>query len=185
MVMVENKQKNRKINLLQKNETFLNQFLSWSLTVGRLLVIITETLALSVFLYRFLLDMRIVDLHDKIRTENIIVTNFKSGEDTFRNIQSKLALAKQYDSSGSKILTILQDIVALGRNKITFTSIIVKTDVILITAQAPSASLLYNFTQSLKSYPDVTSVSIDRVENKPSLGIATVGITAKLKNNKL
>ncbi|HEX8931686.1 MAG TPA: hypothetical protein VF810_00855 [Patescibacteria group bacterium] len=181
MVMVENKQKRRKINLLQKQETFLNQFLSWALTVGRLLVIITETLALSVFLYRFLLDMRIVDLHDKIRTDNIIVTNFKSGENTFRNIQSKLALAKQYDSSSSKILTILKDVVNMGRNNISFTSIIVKTDTLLITAQAPSASLLYNFTQELKNYSSVASVSIDQVENKPSLGTASISITAKLK----
>jgi len=175
--------KTRKINLVQtKGEGLLSQFLSWSLTVGRLLVIITETLALSVFLYRFSLDMRIVDIHDKIKTQSLIVANFKTGEETFRNLQAKLALAKDYDRTGGKNLTILKDIIEMGRNKITFTSIIVKADTVAITVQGTSAGLLYGFTQELKNYPEIDSVNIDRVENKPSSGIATVGITAKLKN---
>ncbi|MBI5123487.1 hypothetical protein HZA75_06540 [Candidatus Roizmanbacteria bacterium] len=174
--------KPRKINLIQtKNEGLFNQFLSWSLTVGRLLVIITETLALSVFLYRFSLDMKIVDIHDKIKTESLIVANFKTGEETYRNIQSKIALAKDYDHTGEKTLNILKDVIDMGRNKITFTSIIVKMDAILITIQGTSAGLLYKFTQDLKNYPAVDSVSVDRVENKPSSSLATVGITVKLK----
>ena len=49
-VAMAEKVKKRIINLIpDKGDTLLSQFLSWALTVGRLLIIITETLALSVF----------------------------------------------------------------------------------------------------------------------------------------
>src|SRR5436309_794525 len=90
--------KPRVINLLpQGGDNFGSQFLAWALTVGRLLVIITETLALSVFIYRFSVDMQIIDLHDKIGISSQIVANFKKGEDTYRDLHQRITYAKQYD----------------------------------------------------------------------------------------
>ena len=183
VVMAEKTHKKRVINLLpNRGDTVLNQFLGWALSIGRLLVIITETLALSVFLYRFSLDMRIVDLHDKIKTDSIIVQNFKDGEVIYRNLQSKLALTKKYDQSDDHALTILKDVIELGRNKITFNNITATNESVDIEAQAPSAASLELFTQALKSYPEVEGIDINRVENKTSSSVVLVGITAKLKN---
>lgn len=172
------------INLLpNKGDTMLNQFLSWALTVGRFLVIVTETLALSVFIYRFSLDMKIVDLHDKIKNKSIIVENFKTGEDIYRNLQARLASAKQYDTNRDDTLKILKDVIELGRNKITFNSINVTPDSIQIQAQAQSSGILSLFTQNLRNYPKVKDISITRVENKTSSGIINIGLTAFLKEN--
>jgi hypothetical protein len=183
--MAEKTHKKRVINLLpNKGDTVLNQFLSWSLSVGRLLVIITETLALSVFIYRFSLDMRIVDLHDKIKTESIIVQNFKDGEIIYRSLQAKLNNARHYDIIDDRPVTTLKDIIELGRNKITFTNIVATRDSVDIDVQARSADSLALFTQALKSYPQVQDVLINRVESKTSNGVVTVGITVKLKNTK-
>ena len=172
------------INLLpNKGDTMINQFLSWALTVGRFLVIITETLALSVFIYRFSLDMKIVDLHDKIKNESLIVQNFKAGEDIYRNLQARLASAKQYDTTRDDTLKILKDIIELGRNKVTFNSINVTTDSIQIQAQAQSSGILSLFTQNLRNYPKIRDISITRVENKTSSGVINIGLTAFLKDN--
>src|SRR5689334_11570583 len=98
MAMAE-KIKKRVINLLpNKGDSLFEQFLSWALTVGRLLIIITETLALSVFLYRFVLDVQIIDLHDKIKQESAIIDNLKDQEESFRNLQTRLLLAKNFDT---------------------------------------------------------------------------------------
>ena len=183
MAEKKHKYKKRIINLLpNRDDTLLNQFLSWSLSIGRLLVIITETLALSVFLFRFSLDMQIVDLHDKIKTESIIVNNFKDGELIYRNLQSTLALANQYDQSDDHTVTILKDIIELGRNKITFNTIKVTNDEITIEAQAQSAGLFSVFTQAVKNYPDVIGISINRVQSKTSNSTVIVSMTAQLKN---
>lgn len=175
----------RKINLLpNKGDTLINQFLSWALTVGRLLVIITETLALSVFIYRFSLDVKIIDLHDKIKTQSIIVENFQEGENTFRDLQTRLASANTYDATDDKSLKILKDILEMGQNRVTFRNITVTSNSIELEVQSPSASTLSLFTRALKSYPEVNTLSIERVENQTSTATVTVSINAELKGAK-
>src|SRR4051812_34084600 len=111
------------INLLpSKGEGLLSQFLTWALNVGRLLIILTETLALSTFIYRFSLDMKIIDLHDQIRADSFIVSNFKTSEDKYRNLQTRLGLVKEYTSTSEQIVVVFKDLTELGRGKVTFKS---------------------------------------------------------------
>src|SRR5713226_8720413 len=108
------------INLLPKQgEGLVTQFLSWALTVGRLLIILTETLALGTFLYRFGLDMKIVDLHDQIKTNSFIVKSFAPAEKTYRTLQNRLSLAKKYDGMSDSMPTIFNNIIGYGRGKVT------------------------------------------------------------------
>jgi len=170
------------INLLpNKGDNLLTQFFNWALTVGRLLVILTETLALSVFVYRFTLDMQIVDLNDQIKGESAIVSNFQSAEDNFRNLQARLAFAKKYDATDDKPLTITKDIIGMGRNKVTFKQLIVTKKTLDLEIQAPSPTNLSLFITSLKDYPGISELSIDQVENKTSNALITVGISAKIE----
>ena len=174
--------KKRSINLLpHKGDSLINQFLSWALTIGRLLIIITEGLALSVFFYRFVLDVQIIDLHDKIEAQSRIVQSFQDGEKLFRNLQARLAFAKEYDADKETTLTLLKEILDLGRNRVTFKNLVVSKDTIQIEVQAPSAQLLSLFTQELKNHPSIQQVTINRVENKTSSGIVLVGLSAEPK----
>jgi Tfp pilus assembly protein PilN len=180
--MADKMHKKRNINLLpDKGDGVLSQFLSWALNIGRLLVIITETLALSVFIYRFSIDMRLVDLHDKIEAASAIISSFKSGEDTFRDLHVRLTAVRDYDSQSSKTLSILKDVVDMGRGKITFKSLTVNKDSLELEVQASSVGILSSFTTELKNYPEVTSLSVNRVENQTSSAQTIVGISAKLK----
>lgn len=183
MAMAE-KTKKRIINLIpNKNESVFVTFLAWALTVGRLLIIITETLALTVFLFRFILDVQIIDLHDKIKAQSLIIQSFQKAEDQFRNFQFRLTLAKEYDSKKDVSLSLLQTLINLGKNKITFQNILVTVDAMKIEAQASSATTLNTFVKSLKDIPEVRDVSIDRVESSPSTGIVTLSLTISLKDN--
>jgi hypothetical protein len=171
------------INLLPgKDGGFLPQFLNWALTIGRLLIILVETLALATFLYRFTLDMKIVDLHDQIKSQSTIVQNFAAQEAVFRNLQARLTLAKTY-SIANRTPQIFQDIVAMGRGQITFKNLLVATDSIKIEAEAPTAGRLSRFTEKLKNYHDIAEVSVDKVETKTSSAIVTVIISARIKPN--
>jgi hypothetical protein len=169
------------INLLpNKGNGFLNQFLTWLLNIGRLLIILTEMLALGTFIYRFSLDRDIIDNHDEIKRESAIVQNFQQ-EDTFRNLQQRISLAKKYDLQSNQISTIFREIAEMGRGKITFKNLIVSTDTVKIEAQAPTANALTLFVSALKNSPDISSITIDTVENKTSSAQVNVGITANIQ----
>ena len=170
------------INLLpQHGESFFTQFLNWALTIGRLLIIVTEMVALGTFIYRFSLDMQIVNLHDKIKSESFIVDNFKSAETTFRDIQERLATTKQYTSIEGTTTGIFTDITKLGQGKVTFKDLAVTTQNAKIVIEAASASTMSQFVNALKNDPSVTSVVIDKVENNTADAQITVSITAQLK----
>lgn len=170
------------INLLPNSgDSFLTQFFNWALTIGRLLIIITEMVALGTFIYRFGLDMQIVDLHDKIKAESFIVDNFKDQETTFRDIQDRLATIKRYTSVGTTTTSIFTDITKMGQGKVTFKDLNITTNSAKIEITAPSASSLSQFVDQLKNYPSVTDVSIDKVENNTTSAQIIMNITATLK----
>ena len=175
--------KKRSINLLPgKDGGFVTQFLNWALTVGRLLIILVETLALGTFLYRFNLDMKIIDLHDQIKQENFIVSNFAKQEEEFRNLQARLSMAKVYGETNPTV-TIFRDITELGRGKITFKNLLVTLESIRIEAEAPSSDSLAQFTTALQAYPKIVDVMVDKVENKTSTASISITISAKLKKD--
>ena len=174
--------KDTTINLLPKNsESFMSQFFNWALSIGRLLIILTETVALATFIYRFSLDMQIVNLHDKIKSESFILDNFQSAESTFIDLQNRLSTVKQYTPIDTRTATIFSDIIAMGKGSVTFKDITVNTQNVSIEIQAPSVDSLTQFVNSLKSYPLITSVSIDKVQNSATNAQITLLITATLK----
>ena len=175
-------EKVKSINLLpHKGEGFLDQFFNWALSIGRLLIILTETLALSTFLYRFSIDMKIVDYHDLIKHQSAVVDAFKSTEETARNLQTRLAFAEKSDAASGITSGVFADIIEMGRGKVTFRNLLVSTSSVIIEVQAPSSNALSLFVSELKNYPGITSVSVDSVENKTSSALINMNITAHLK----
>lgn len=173
----------RSINLLPGKEGgFVTQFLNWSLTIGRLLIILVETLALGTFLYRFNLDMKIIDLHDQIKAENFIVSNFAQQEEEFRNLQARLSMAKVYGETNPTV-TIFRDVTEMGRGKVTFKNILVTLESVRIEAEAPTSDLLAQFTDTLQAYPKIEEVTVDKVENKTSTASISITISAKLQKD--
>lgn len=169
------------INLLpNQGESFTTKFFNWALSIGRLLIILTEMVALATFLYRFGLDAQIVDLHDKITEESYVVANFHTAETTFRDLQDRLAVIKRYGAIGQTTTGIFSQITQMGLGKVTFKDITVTTQSAKIEVESPSSSTLSQFVDSLKNDPSVTSVSIDKVQDNASEAQIIVDITATL-----
>jgi hypothetical protein len=175
-------EKTQTINLLpHDSESFMTQFFNWALSIGRLLIILTEIVALATFIYRFSLDQQLVNFHDKINSESFILDNFQSAETTFIDIQDRLTAVQRYSALGTRTEDVFTTITKMGQGKVTFKDLTVNTQTATIEVEAPSPSILSGFVNSLKSYPLVTSVSIDKVETSPSNAQITVLITAGLK----
>ena len=89
-------------------------------------------------------------------------------------------MIKKYNATAESSPKALSEIIELGRGYITFRNIYISNTVIRIEAAAPTAAPLTVFVNSLKKYPPVKSISIDKVENKTSSAEIIVGISAYL-----
>lgn len=169
------------INLLKssKNDT-LEQVINWSLTVGRVLVIVVELIALGAFLFRFGLDRQIIDLHTQIKNKQIIVADLKQSEDTYRNLQDRLAIAASFSSLGESQVKEFTDIIDFAPNGLNFNAVSFDGQSLRIDANVTSVEALSIFVASLKAYKPIDSVSLDKIENKTSNAIINVGITVQL-----
>jgi Tfp pilus assembly protein PilN len=173
------------INLLRndKKET-IEQVINWTVTIGRVLVIVVELAALAAFLYRFTLDNQLSDLHTKIKQEQAIVAYQKKNEDTYRNLQDRLSVASTYSKIAGNNVKILKDIVSFAPNGMTFTTITLSPEGMEIGANVDSVVPLSVFISKLKSYSLIDTVSLDKIENKTSNSTISVGISTTFKTQK-
>lgn len=176
--------KNVSINLVGENVSFVDRFISWALSIGRVVVILTEFIALSAFLYRFTLDRELIDLHEKIKQEQNVVLFLKDNEDTFRNLQNRIGLAEKFGTVAKGRVGILSDVVSFAPIGVTFNTIAVQEDRIRINFNTNSVSSLSEFVKKLKAYSKVGSVIVEKIENKPSSATIIVSLTGVLKNAK-
>ena len=177
-------QKNRhpSINLLgDKQGGIFDKFIDWALTIGRLVVILTEVIALSAFLYRFTLDRQLIDLHSQIKQKAAIVGYLKDREETYRNLQDRISVASTFSDSGEKKNKIFNDIINLATEGMTFNDLSLTENNVIINANFKYVSSLTGFANSLKNYSAISGVSLNKIENRLSNAVITVSITASLK----
>lgn len=99
------------INLIIKEsigESFSAQLLSWALTYGRYIIIITQIIVLSVFFLRFKLDRDHTDLKETVSQKQALVESISDLETAIRNIQKRLTHISGISSNQSSILNILR-----------------------------------------------------------------------------
>lgn len=169
------------INLLENKSKTLDLVVAWALTIGRVLVIIVELVALGAFLYRFSLDNQLQGLQTKIKQEQAIVVYQKDSESKYRNLQERLALISSVSKDSVKNLKIFKDIVVLAPNGFIFKTLDLSEEKAQLEANVNSVIALSSFIDKLKAYPPVDSVSLDKIQNDTANATITVGITVIFK----
>lgn len=154
--------------------------MNWTLTIGRLIVIITEVVAVIVFIYRFSLDEKIVNIHSSIKQQQNIISVLKNDENKYRNLQDRITLASTISTKADNTNQAIINILSLTSGQVKIGNFILNKDQIKLNIDVISTSSLEDFVNSLRSYENIKSVNIDNIENKPSSGLS-VDITAILK----
>ncbi len=171
------------INLVKSEKgDFVERAINWLLSVGRILVIVTELVALGAFLWRFGLDQQLIDLHSKIKQKQAIVAAFKKNEDEYRNLQDRLLLASSFADASEKKFEIYKEILNLAPSGIAFGKFAQSSTSLSMEINVDSVSSLSNFVFALKANSNIESVSIDKIETKTSKAIIVVGISAAIKS---
>lgn len=173
------------VNLFRyRKKGLIEKFVAWALSLGRIVVIITETVALAAFLYRFSLDWQLVDLHDEIKHKQSLVSAAKKNEDIYRNLQNRLDTIALLDLQNKKVFSLIQEINSLAKQDFIINSLIYSSSHVKVDITARSISTITNFVKVLRSNTAITNVSLDRIENKTSTGTILVTITAALAQGK-
>ncbi|MDP3941757.1 MAG: hypothetical protein Q8Q49_05630 [bacterium] len=171
----------RNINLLRHQEkSVIDKFLDWAFTVGRAIVIITESVALSAFAYRFILDRQIIDLKDKIKQEQAIVKLSANNEYTFRSLQNRLLGAKTLEDASGKETMLLNQILERAQGRMSFLSVAIGDETVSMDGTVSSPGAIGSFTADLRGIPGISAVSIDNISNNTKNGALTVSIRATL-----
>lgn len=173
------------INLAKnRGESLVDRIVGFALTVGRVLIICTELIALGAFLYRFTLDRTLADLHDSITQQEAVVKLLHTNEVLFRNIQDRLHLASILIQQSNQLPNYLTTIQTFAPLDMTIHTIAVSPDAVRIQATVQSVDSLSTFVDKLRIYAPVKGVSIDRIDNQTETDTITVDITAVLKPSK-
>lgn len=168
-----------KINLLKKkSHRSMETFVKWAITGGRFLVILTETIALGAFLYRFNLDRQIVDFSDKIKAQSVIIETSETDEAKYRLLIKKLKSASTIDETSTIAPTLFSKIVGLTQSPITFTNIQMSEKKVNITVSSPDVATLKIYVTSLQNLKELSDVSIDRIDNKTDTADIDAAISA-------
>lgn len=173
--------KSPSINLLKSNENIVDQVVNWALSIGRVVVILTEIIALGAFLYRFSLDRQLIDLHSKIQNEKSVVNYLKGNEKVYRNLQNRLTLSSTFTKEGSLEIDIFKKVVSFAPQGLTFNNITVQPDRVRMEIVAGSVSSLSDFVKSLKNYSLISSVIIDKIDTRPSAASINASVIGMLK----
>ena len=171
------------INLAKhRGDSFWDTFISWALTVGRMVVILTEGIALAAFLYRFSLDRQLVDLHDHIQQQTAVVSLLKNNEANFRNLQSRLSIAKNVIASTNSFTKTFTDVLSIIPSDMQVTTFQMTPTAIRMEGSLQSITSLRSLVDALKTYPKVSSVSLDKIETNTSTATVGVSLTILLKD---
>jgi len=169
------------IDLIKNKSNLTDELIKWALTFGRLLIILVEIVAFSAFIYRFSLDRKIIDLNDKIKQSQAIIASTKTREDTYRSLQERIATIEMVSTTGNVSEKILNDIINITPPEISYRSLLIEDEKIDMEIDVISVSALTSFMQSLKDYPQISSVTIVGIDNESSSNSIIVKINIRLK----
>lgn len=172
------------INLIRSQQThYIDTFLKWALTTGRFMIILTETIALSAFVYRFSLDREIIDLTDEISNNQAIVALY-TDEPVYKNLQERLNHVETLIPEKSQKTDLLRDFVSLAQGNVTYQHLTIGGNEVNLEIITSSTGSLSTFLNGVKNMTMVKNVTVNNVENRAGSGIIVVGITAELNSKE-
>lgn len=159
---------NKEINLLPKEkwETGnVGKLLKWALSIGRYIIIFTELIVISAFLYRFGLDRKLLDINEQVTQKKRAIENYGDLETNFRTLQAKLKNISQAEKTGLDIDAILSGISEITPIDTTYNSIGIEDQKVALEGQTLSETGLATLLAKAQSSQTFSGISLDNVSS--------------------
>ncbi|MBM3283240.1 PilN domain-containing protein [Candidatus Gottesmanbacteria bacterium] len=167
---MHSRKKGININLLIKEDfgqSFSEQFLSWALTYGRYIIIITQIIVLSVFFARFTLDRDHTDLKEAVSQKQAIVESVADLEKEIRRIQGKLSYIKNITANQVWVLNVLRFLQENTPTTVSYSTISLTSDKISFTAIASDLRSFNALIKVLQQNDKFFEVSLEDILRRP------------------
>lgn len=181
----------KEISLLPESEnprSFLAKLFKWVTTTGRITIIITEFIVISVFISRFWLDRKNSDLSEIARQKQAILLSATPFETEFNNLQERLAYIKKFYSSQPKYGDQISSLIASTPTDLFYDRLTVNTDqdtnstVVAASLIAYKEESIVSFITNLMLNPAINQVDITKIEKKEKENQYSVSLVLYFKN---
>jgi hypothetical protein len=176
--------KRKSINLIIKtgdSVSFSEQFLTWALTYGRYIIIITQIAVLSVFFARFKLDRDHTDLKETVLQKQALVESVLDLEKDIIKIQKRLEDIKTITLNQDKFLQHIQFLQENVTSDTVFSSLSINSQNIQFSANTESLRSFGYLIRKFQMDNKFSEVSLDDISRKPN-GKIEFKINAKFKS---
>ena len=174
------------INFLAKDgldKSPIGKIFKWVLGVGRVIIMVTEVVAISTFLLRFKLDSNLTALNEEIAKKQLVVSASQELENNVRFLQKQLFAINLIELQDLRSTTVLNALSQITPLDVTLSNLQINKTNISLTAESLSSAGLATFLKGLKTSEYFSQIDLTSVEspgaNNPILRFQ---LSAKLKN---
>lgn len=159
------------LNLLPKEpweKGVVGQLFKWVVSVGRYVVIFTELIVISAFLYRFGLDLKLSNLRESVKQKQKMILGFGDLETNFRLVQTKLNTIA--DITGrARAETVLSLLSQMTPTDAVYTTISIDNRAVFLEGKVLSQvglATLLNQAQAQTQFSDVVLENVQSATDK-------------------
>ena len=180
----------KEISLLPESEnprSFSARLFKWITTTGRVTIVLTELIVISVFISRFWLDRKNSDLSETVRQKQAILESATPFETEFTKLQQRLVYIKTFYSSQPKFDEQINSLIASTPQDLFYERITVSTDAKTNETTIDAGLVAYkeesivSFITNLMLNPDIDQVNISKIEKKDKENQYSVSLTLNFK----
>lgn len=157
------------INLVIKDDlgdTLSGQLLTWALTYGRYIIIMTQIVVLSVFFLRFKLDRDHNDLKEAVAQKQALIQSVSDLEKEVRYVQGKIVLIKTTIQNQDIPVRILKFLSENSPSDVSLASLNISDNKISFSATAKSLRSFSALTYYLQKDNKLDEVTLEDIVRK-------------------
>ncbi|HEX8923685.1 MAG TPA: hypothetical protein VF828_03050 [Patescibacteria group bacterium] len=182
--------KKKEISLLPESEntnSFISKSLKWLLTVGRVVIVLTEFVVICAFASRFVLDRKNSDISDVIRQQKAIIESVSDFEKEYASLQKRLKVIKDIYANqpdyGPKITSLVQSTpTGIIYENLRITNSPQHVVDAQIQIKAYNEDVIVSFITNLVVNPDIASVDVRNIEKKSKEAEYSVTVNVVFKS---
>ncbi len=176
-----------KINLLPKDAfefSALGRTLKWTLTTGRVLVVLTEFVVILAFGSRFYYDRTSNDLADTIDQKQAVVESYVDVEKQVRDVLAREKAVDLYLAGNLQIKDRLAKVAGITPADVKYDDIDLSSEVLNLAGTAGSEAGFYQEIAGLTSLPFISQVTVSGIQFDQRQGLITFKVSGAINKTK-
>lgn len=180
----------KELSLLPQSEnprSFGARFFKWITTTGRVTLILTELIVISVFVSRFWLDRKNSDLSEISRQKQAILESVVPFETEFVQLQKRLSFIKDFYSNQPEYDKQINSLITSTPQDLFYEKLSVSKDNTLKVTTINTSLIAFKeesivfFITNLMLNPDIDQVNVNKIEKKEKENQYSISLTLFFK----